>query len=71
MFGPFKEFGISNSKASSDSKFGDNEDPLKNLKIVARERGTIAITSSKYLFKADAKIEIKPYEVEVDAIKLN
>jgi len=31
-FGPFKEFGSSNSKHGSDEKYGDNKDPKKESK---------------------------------------
>jgi hypothetical protein len=72
-FGPFREFGSSNSKVGSDEKYGDNEDPKKELKKeLEKERpSSSAITSSQSLFKVEVKVDIKPYQGEIDVVKLN
>jgi hypothetical protein len=68
-FRPFREIGSSNLEASSNEKFKD-KDPEK---IVGREpkkeRPSFSITSFQSLFKAEVKVDIKPYQGEIDVVK--
>jgi hypothetical protein len=52
----------------SRDKFGDKEAPTNELK---KGRQSSSITSSQSLFKLEVKVNIKPYQGEIDAIKLN
>jgi hypothetical protein len=72
-FKPFGECGISNSEARSNKKSRDNEDLENELeKEQEKERPSFsAITSSQSLFKVEAEVDIKSYQGEIDAIKLN
>jgi len=69
-FGCFGELGSSNSKASLNRKFGENK-AQESKKDPKKERpNSNAITSSQSLFKMDVKVDIKPYQREID-VKLN
>jgi hypothetical protein len=72
-FGPFKEFGSSNSKHGSDEKYGDNKDPKKESKKESKKErpSSNSITSSPSLFKVKAKVDIKSYQGEIDVVELN
>jgi hypothetical protein len=71
-FRPFKEFGSSKSDTSSKKKYKDKEEPNKEIeKDPKKERPNYNITSSHSLFKLEAKVDIKPYQGEIDAFNLN
>jgi hypothetical protein len=57
-FRPFREFG------SSSGKSGVKEEPK-------RERPSSNITSFGSLFEEEAKVDIKPYQGEIDFVKMN
>jgi hypothetical protein len=71
-FGPFREFGISNLRGILDEKSRDKEDREKESKNEPlKERpSSSSITSSQYLFKVKAKVDIKPYRGKIDDVKL-
>jgi hypothetical protein len=72
-FGPFGEVGGSNSEVGLDEKLGDNEDPEKESKkeLEKEQPSSSVITSSQSLFKMEVKVDIKPYQGEIDVVKLN
>jgi hypothetical protein len=72
-FGPFGEVGGSNSEVGLDEKLGDSEDPEKELKKEPEKEkpSSSAITPSQPLFKMEVKVDIKPYQGEIDVVKLN
>jgi hypothetical protein len=71
--GPFREVGGSNSEIGSDEKSRDNEDPEKeSWKEPEKEQSSSsAINPSQSLFKMEVKVDINPYQGEIDALKLN
>jgi hypothetical protein len=71
--GPFVEVGVSNSEIGSEGKLGDNEDlEKKSRKEPKKEKpSSIAIIPSQYLFKMEVKVYIKPYQGEINVLKLN
>jgi hypothetical protein len=72
-FGLFREVGGLNLEIGSDEKWGDNEDPEKeSQKEPKKEQSSSStINPSQSLFKMEAKVDIKPYQCEIDALKLN
>jgi hypothetical protein len=70
---PFREVGGSNSEIRSDGKLGDNEDPKKeSWKEPKKEKlSSSTINPSQYLFNMEEKVDINPYQGEIDALKLN
>jgi hypothetical protein len=72
-FGPFGEVGGSNLEVGLDDKSRYNEDSKKELKKEPEKEkpSSSVITSSQSLFKMEVKVDIKPYQGEIDAIKLN
>ena len=67
-FIPFEDFSNSNLKFSSNRKFGDNKDLEKEPN---NKRPSSNVTSSQYLFKVEEKMDIKPYQCDIDVIYLN
>lgn len=72
-FGPFREFGGSNSEATLDGKSRDNKNLEREMKKESeKERPSSSNnTSSQSLFKVEVKVGIKPYQGDIDAIKFN
>ena len=72
-FEPFKEVGASNLEAGSDEKLRDSEDPEKELKKGPEKEqpSSSAITPSQPLFKMEEKVDINPYQGDIDVVKLN
>jgi hypothetical protein len=72
-FRPFREVGGLNSEIRSDGKLGDNEDPEKeSWKEPKKEKlSSSTINPSQYLFNMEEKVDINPYQGEIDALKLN
>ena len=70
---PFREVGGSNLEIRSDGKLGDNEDLEKELwnELDKEQPSSSTINPSQSLFKMEAKVDIKPYQGEIDALKLN
>jgi hypothetical protein len=71
--GLFKEVGGLNSKIRSDGKSRDNKDPEnESWKELEKEKSSSnTIKPSQYLFKMEEKVDIKPYQGEIDALKPN
>jgi hypothetical protein len=70
---PFREVGGLNSKIGLDEKPWDNKD-LENESQKEPEKeqaSSITINASQYLFKMEEKVDIKPYQGEIVALKLN
>jgi hypothetical protein len=71
--GPFGEVRGSNSKIRSNRKSRDNED-LKNepWKGLRKEKSiSTSIKPSYSLFNMESKVDINPYQDEIDELKLN
>jgi len=60
------EFGL-------DEKYGDNKDLEKQLKKERdKERpSSSAFVSSQFLFKVEVKVDIKPYQEEINVVEFN
>jgi hypothetical protein len=52
---------------------GDNEDPEKESRKEPKKEqsSSSTINPSQSLFKMEEKVDIKPYQGEIDALKLN
>jgi hypothetical protein len=72
-FGPFRDVGNSNSEVGLGEKLRDNKDPKKDSrKYPEKEQSSSSgITPSQYLFKMETKVDIKPYQGDIDLVKLN
>jgi hypothetical protein len=70
---PFKEVGGSKSKIGSDGKLGDNEDPKKESQKVPKTEqfSSSSINPSQSLFNMEKKMEINPYQADINSLKLN
>jgi hypothetical protein len=70
---PFREVGGSNSEIRSDGKLGDNKDPEKESRKEPKKEqsSSSTINPSQYLFNMEEKVDINPYQGEIDALKLN
>jgi hypothetical protein len=70
---PFREVGGSNSEIRSDGKSGDNEDLEKeSWKEPEKEKSSSSVINpSQSLFNMEVKVDINPYQGEIDALKLN
>jgi hypothetical protein len=70
---PFGKVGGSNSEFVSNGKLGDSEDLEKeSKKELEKEKScSSTITPSQTLFKMEAKVDINPYQREIDVVKLN
>jgi hypothetical protein len=71
---PFGEVGGSNSEIRSEGKLGEIMKTQKRSRGKSPEKekpSSSAITPSQYLFKMEVKVDIKPYQGEIDALKLN
>jgi hypothetical protein len=70
---PYEEAGGSNSKIGSEGKSGDNEDPEKeSRKGLEKDQPSLSVVNpSQSIFKMEAKVGIKPYQGEINALKLN
>jgi hypothetical protein len=57
----------------SEGKSKDNEDPEKeSQKELGKEQPTSSVVNpSQSLFKMEAKVDIKPYQGEINSLKLN
>lgn len=71
--GLFGKDGVSNAEDQSKSRSGDWEKiengPKKGHKI--NQPSLSVVNHSQALFKMEAKVDIKPYQGEIDALKLN
>jgi hypothetical protein len=72
-FGPSGENGDSKLEVGSDNKSRDNEDSKNELKkeLEKEKPSSSVITSLQSLFKMEAKVDIKPYQDDIDVVKLN
>jgi hypothetical protein len=70
---PFREVGGSNSEIISEGKLRDNEDPEKeSRKEPKKEKPSLSVINpSQSLFKMEVKVDINPYQGEINALKLN
>jgi hypothetical protein len=70
---PFKEFEGSNSEIQSDGKPGDNEDLEKELRKEPNKEKSSSntINPSQDLFNMEEKMDINPYQCDINALKLN
>jgi hypothetical protein len=71
--GPFGDDGGSNSENRSEGKSEDHEDSGKeSWKESEKEQSILSVANpSRSIFKMEAKGDIKPYQGEIDASKLN
>jgi hypothetical protein len=71
--GPFKEIGSSNSEIRSKGKSRDNQDLEKESgKEPEKEKSSFSsINLSQSLLNMEVKVDIKTYQGEIDALKLN
>jgi hypothetical protein len=69
----FEEVGSSNLEIGSDGKPRYNKDPEKeSQKEPEKEQSSSStINPSQSLFKMEAKVDIKPYQDEINALKSN
>jgi hypothetical protein len=69
----FGEVGGSNTKFGLDEKSRDNEDPEKESKKEPKKEKprSSVINSSHCLFKMEPKVDFKPYQGNIDVVKLN
>jgi len=67
----FREFGRSNSEIGSNGKSRDNEDPENESRKKTEKEQLISsvINPSQSLIKMEAKVEINPYQGEIDALQ--
>jgi hypothetical protein len=72
-FRTFEDDGRFNSDIRSEGKLKDREDSEKELwKESEKEQlSSSDIKPSQYLFKMEAKVDINPYQGEIDALKMN
>jgi hypothetical protein len=65
--------GGSNSEIRSEGKLGDQEDSGKeSWKESEKEQlSSSVVNPSQSLFKMEVKVDINPYQGEIDALKLN
>jgi hypothetical protein len=70
---PFGDDGGSNSEIKSKEKSRDHEDSGKESRKESEKEqlSSGAMNPSQSLFKMKAKVDIKPYQGEIDALKLN
>jgi hypothetical protein len=70
---PFREVGGSNSEIRSEGKqeIMKTQKRSRGKSLRKRKPSSSAITPSQSLFKMEAKVDIKPYQGEIDAVKLN
>jgi hypothetical protein len=69
----FKDDGGTNSKIGSEGKSGDHEDSRKESQKESEKQQLISsvINPSHSLFNMEVKLDINPYQGEIDALKLN
>jgi hypothetical protein len=67
-FKPLNEFHSSNLYVGFERKFGDKEEHEKEPE---KGRSISNITSSLSMVKVEAKVDIKPYQHEIDVTKMN
>jgi hypothetical protein len=72
-FEPFRDVGGFNSEVGSDEKSGDIKDPKKDSKKDPENENpsSSTITPLQTLFEMKVKVDIKPYQGEINTIKLN
>jgi hypothetical protein len=70
---PFGEARGSNFDIISEGKLVDNEDLKKELrKEPEKEKPSLIVVNPSYsLFKMEVKVNINPYQGEIDILKLN
>jgi hypothetical protein len=69
-FGPFGEVGVSNLEHGLDDKSRDNKYLEKELQkeIEKEKQSSSVINSSQSLFKMEAKVDMRPYQGDIDVI---
>lgn len=71
-FGPFMDFGGFNLDTGLAEKSEEIKDPEnESKKELEKEQPSSSAITPQYLFKMEAKVDIKPYQSEIDVIKLN
>jgi hypothetical protein len=72
-FKHFGDVGGSNSNVGPDEKLGNSEDPENKFKKRPKKEkpSSCTITPSLNLFKIEEKVDIKPYQGEIDVVKYN
>jgi hypothetical protein len=71
-FENFKEFISSNLELGLDEKYRDNKDLKKDLKKEPKkEIPSFNAITPQYLFRVEEKVDIKPYQGDIDVVKMN
>jgi hypothetical protein len=72
-FIPFEEVGFSRLEVRSEEKPIDSENLEKEMKKRVRERkpSSNVITPSQIVFKMEVKVDINPYQGQIDVVNLN
>jgi hypothetical protein len=71
--GPFGDDGGCNSENRSEGKSKDDEDSGKESRNKSEKEkpSSSVVDPSQSLFKMEAKVDINPYQSEINALKLN
>ena len=72
VFGTYEDFGRYKLEVGLENKYRDNEDPKRELKrdIEKYIPRYLSITCFPYLFNVEEKVDIKPYQFNIDFIDL-
>jgi hypothetical protein len=70
---PFRDDGGSNSKIRLEGKLRDWEDSRKESRKESKKEkpSSSVVNPSQSLFNMEVKVDIKPYQGDIDALKLN
>jgi hypothetical protein len=71
--GPFRDDGGSNLENRSEGKLEDQEDSGKESRKESEKEqpSSSVVNPSQSLFKMEAKVDIKPYQGEINALEMN